>query len=592
MSTHRRSRRNAVRVLGLLGTFAPLLASANPGWATAGNYALPSGAAPVSQAMQTWRHPPQGKVAASWWVSSAANGPQAAPLAIQAALAPVAAAAAAPADTVTRLPFAVPAGQAVQVVRDATVQAVRDAVAATREVAGDLWPLTYRRNSVSANALGQPRAGQARSLRINDLPGLLSVAPELPLAEGSGPAGTRALTLEQAMALGVQNSLEVKAAGARLEAFEQTTVAAQGALLPHLDARAAVGQGRLESVSPTEQRLRKDGTVTLRQTLFDLPATREVQRQSVLSDSARLQLQAAVSTASLQVSANYLQALQARLVLELGADQERLLGELLTYVSRRAEAGGTSIAERDRVKARVANARSQQADARANLRAALRNLATLLGEAPAQLVLNVPLALSVPETAAQALDEARVANRDLVASRTEAEAAGLEAKGQRARFLPKVELEVSHARAINASGTDSYSRDTKAMVVINWSLLNGGTDLAQGRAAAARMREKQWQADDLERKLQQDLEATYASLDSVTERYTALREELVANRSVVEAFKAQLVGGNRPLLDVLDAYQRLHQSRIDLAQLVLGEVNNHAKVAHITGRLASAGLRP
>ncbi|OYU82690.1 MAG: hypothetical protein CFE45_27060, partial [Burkholderiales bacterium PBB5] len=452
----------------------------------------------------------------------------------------------------SRPAFAAPAGAAVRMARDTALQLVHDAVAATREVASDLWPLTHARPGVSANALGLARAGQARSLRINELPELLSVAPELPLAEGTGPVGTRALSLEQAITLGVQNSLDVKAAGARLEAFEQTAVAANGALLPHLDARAAMGQGRLESVSPTEQRLRKDGTVTLRQTLFDLPATREVQRQSVLSNSARLQLQAAVSSASLQVSAGYLQALQARLVLELGADQERLLGELLTYVSQRAEAGGTSIAERDRVKARVANARSQQADARANLRAALRNLATLLGEAPARLVLGVPLALAVPLTAADALGEARLANRELVASRTEAEAAGLEAKGQRARFLPKLEVELSHARAINAAGTDSYSRDTKAMLVINWSLLNGGTDLAQGRAAAARMREKQWQADDLERKLEQDLEATYASLDSVAERYTALREELVANRSVVEAFKAQLVGGNRPLLDMLD----------------------------------------
>ena len=78
----------------------------------------------------------------------------------------------------------------------------------------------------------------------------------------------------------------------------------------------------------------------------------------------------------------------------------------------------------------------------------------------------------------------------------------------------------------------------------------------------------------------------------MSERYSALRDELVANRSVVDAFQAQLVGGNRPLLDVLDAYQRLHQSRLDLAQLVLGEVGNHAKVAHITGRLAPAGLRP
>ena len=255
-------------------------------------------------------------------------------------------------------------------------------------------------------------------------------------------------------------------------------------------------------------------------------------------------------------------------------------------------AGGTSIAERDRVKARVANARAQQADARANLRAALRNLATLIGETPARLELAVPEALAVPADAAAALGEARLANRDLLASRAEAEAAALEARGQRARFLPRVELEISHSRAVNAGGLDSYSRDTKAQVVVNWSLLNGGTDLAQGRAAAARMREKQLLADDMERKLAQDLEASYASLDAVTERYNALREELVANRSVVQAFQAQLVGGNRPLLDVLDAYQRLHQSRLDLAQLVLGEVGNHAKVAHITGRLAPAGIRP
>ena len=261
-------------------------------------------------------------------------------------------------------------------------------------------------------------------------------------------------------------------------------------------------------------------------------------------------------------------------------------------LSDRAAAGGTSTAERDRVKARVANARAQQADARANLRAALRNLATLIGETPARLALAVPESLAVPQDAAAALDEARVANRDLVASRTEAEAAALEARGHRARVLPRVELELSHTRAVNAGGLEAYSRDTKAALVVNWSLLNGGTDLAQGRAAAARMREKQLLSDDLERKLQQDLDATYASLDAVAERYSALHDELLANRSVVDAFQAQLVGGNRPLLDVLDAYQRLHQSRLDLAQLVLGEVGNHAKVAHITGRLAPAGARP
>jgi adhesin transport system outer membrane protein len=100
------------------------------------------------------------------------------------------------------------------------------------------------------------------------------------------------------------------------------------------------------------------------------------------------------------------------------------------------------------------------------------------------------------------------------------------------------------------------------------------------------MQEKQLRADDTQRKLDQEVEAAYAALDAVNERYAALREELQANRTVVEAFKAQLVGGNRPLLDVLDAYQRLHQSKTDIAQLVISEVQNHVKVAHLTGRLA------
>lgn len=489
-------------------------------------------------------------------------------------------------------------------------QLVIDAWAATREVAADLLPLGMPRsansatapaldlpgsaNSASALALGLAGPSQARSLRLGELPALLAVSPELPLDDGAAASGaaSRPLSLQQAIALGVSHSLEVQAADAKLESFRQAALAARGALLPHLDARAAVGHGRLESVSPAEQRARKDGSITLRQSVFDLPAIREAQRQNMLTESARLQWQAAVSSASLQVSTSYLQALQARLTLELGSSHERLLGELLSYISQRAEAGGTSIAERDRVKARVANARSQQADARANLRAALRTLATLIGEAPSRLVMAVPDALAVPLDAASALDEARQTNRELVAGRTEAEAAALEARGQRARFLPRLELEVSHNRAVNNGGSESYSRDTKAMLVVNWSLLNGGTDLAQGRAAAARKREKELLADDLERKLEQDLEASYASLDAVADRYSALREELLANQSVVSAFQAQLVGGNRPLLDVLDAYQRLHQSRLDLAQLVLGEVGNHAKVAHITGRLARAGSRP
>ncbi len=430
--------------------------------------------------------------------------------------------------------------------------------------------------------------GSARSARIVELPTLLQVAPALPLAEKTNTPAGRPLTLEQAMALGVGHSLDVRAAGERRTSFEETARASAGALLPKMDARAAVGSGRLESIEPHYTRTRKDGSITFSQPLYDLSATREMQRQRVLTQSSELQRQAATSAASIDVSAAYLQALQLRLNYELSSEYEKMLDELLAYINERASAGGTSNAERDRVRARVSNARAQMADSRANLRTALRNLESLIGEVPGNLDMTVPAALGVPADPEDALIEARQYNRDLVAARTEAVAAGLEAESYRSRLLPRVSVELSHNRAVNAAGTDSYTRDSKAMLVVSWNLLNGGTDLAQDRAAAARMREKHLRADEAERKLRQDLDAAYASLDAVGERYNAMRDELVANRAVVEAFRAQLVGGNRPLLDVLDAYQRLHQSKLDIAQLVVGEVQNHVRVAHLIGRLADA----
>ncbi len=430
------------------------------------------------------------------------------------------------------------------------------------------------------------RDARDRATRLRELPSTIGIPLALPLVDEAGAAAaTAGLSLQEALELGLTHSFEVKAAQARLESFEHTARAAFGARLPQVEARAAVGDGTLSSVTPHEQRVRKDGTITLRQALFDQPAVREHQRQETLARVAALQLQSAVAEASVDIATAYLQTLQARILLLLGREHEAALDRLLTLINERARGGGTSLAERDRVQARVANARAQMAESRAAMRSALRRLATRIGRTPSTLLLELPAALDVPSDMPQAQDELRRMNRELLASRTEVTAAALEALVHRARLLPKLEAELSHSRTVNSGGTAGYTRDTRGMLVVSWPLYSGGTDLAQQRAALAREREKQALADDLRRRIEQDLETAYSALDTVGSRFTALREELVANTSVVAAFQAQLVGGNRPLLDVLDAYQRLHTSRVELATLVIGEAQNHVRVAHLTGRL-------
>lgn len=416
------------------------------------------------------------------------------------------------------------------------------------------------------------------------LPQLLNLPSLLPLGGTAAPA-EGAMALGDAALQALAGNPEVQAARWREESFAETRNAARGALLPKLELRMARGRGHLGSNDPPLTLARADNSAVLSQAVFDEPARQEWNRQSLLAASAEAQRAGVESTAMLDGGSAFLSALQARITLALAADYEQLLQELLRYISERAAAGGTSPAERDRVSARVANVRSSLADSRAALAAALRNLQRLTGATPPALALDRVALLPLPADADDALAQARGANFDLRAARIEQQAAEAERRGHRGRFLPRVGVELSQTRSANASGTESYTRDTKAMAVITLPLVNGGSDWAQMRAAEAHRNELEARQQATERKIVQDIETAYANLRASSERFASVKDELDGNRKVVEAFRAQLVGGSRPLLDVLDAYQRLHQSRLDLVQVLVGTTQNEWRIAHLTGRL-------
>jgi outer membrane protein TolC len=427
--------------------------------------------------------------------------------------------------------------------------------------------------------------------RLLELPALLTMEPSKNAAASttvSVAVSSQASDLKTAARLGLSNSLEVEAARQRLETFGHTRDAARGALLPRADARFAVGRGTLASAEPRLSLDRKEYTATLRQALLDEPARRELTRQGVLTDSAELQLSGAASNALLESAGAWLAVLQARVSVQLGIEYTTLLDELSRYITERAAAGGASPADRERVRGRVANVRASMADANAALKVATRNLTRLTGTAPTAIALNFSAAeFSVPAEREAARELALSQNSELLAARAEVIAAEVERDIARSRFLPRVELELTHSRTTNSGGQDNYSRDTRGMVVVSVPLANGGADLAQVRASTSRRGELQAKAGNVERKLSQELETAYANLEASGQRYSAVRDELEANAKVVAAFRAQMLGSNRSLLEVLDAFQRLHQSRLDLTQSLVSEAQSQLRVAHLTGSLAT-----
>ncbi len=457
--------------------------------------------------------------------------------------------------------------------------------------------------SLAAAAMAWPSCAQTQTQpptpTVAALPELLGVPARLPLVEaGAAPAdaapgaaappGPPLLSLRGAALLTLAQSPDVRAARYRAESFFHNQRAARGALLPRLDLRHAQGRGEQGSIDPAPQNERVDAQATLRQALFDAPAYTEWRRQGQLIQAAELQLDSAGSEALLEAAGAYVAVLQSGLALQLGADYQALLDELLRYVSERAAAGGTSNADRDRVRARVANVRGSLSDSRAALDVALRQVERLTGLTPAQLDLMDAVPLELPADVQAASSQASAVNPALRASRVEADAVQEERRAIRRRDWPRVELEVSHASNRNSAGTIGQQYDTKVMVVVSVSLLNGGTDHAQASAAAARGMELQARTERVERRLRQELDSAYSNLAAGRARFQSVRDELDNNRRVVEAFRAQMVGGTRPLLDMLDAYQRLHQSRLDLVQVVASVTLAEWRVAHLSGSLRGA----
>lgn len=415
---------------------------------------------------------------------------------------------------------------------------------------------------------------------------LLQLPKLLPLEE-EGPA----LSLLDAAQMGLNNNPEAEAARWRVKSFEATSRAALGALLPRLELRFAAGKGRLSNSAASNALTRQDISAVLTQPVYDEAARQEWGRQKQLVGSAKAQLDGAESQAVLDTGMAWMSILQNRVSIELGQEYTALLNELERYISERVAGGGASPAERERVTARVANVRAGLIDNQAGLKAALRNFQRLTNITPSALNLDEVPTLELPDRVLTAQDMARTQNAEIRVSRAEREAAESERLVRRGAFLPRVAVELSHTRSLNSAGTEAKSTDTKGMMVMTMSLLNGGADMAQMMASEARRNELDSRTEVARRRVVQDLETAYTNLSASTQRLAAVREELVANRKVVEAFRAQLTSGNRQLLDVLDAYQRLHQSRLDLLQLVVNTTQIEWRVAHLTGRLQSLAVR-
>ncbi|MBI5430674.1 MAG: TolC family protein [Nitrosomonadales bacterium] len=463
---------------------------------------------------------------------------------------------------------------------------------------------------VKETAVGDISAlGKARAKLLAEMNKSLTVA--LPPAEflsqlDSGVTRVENLSLFDAMALSLGYSNDVAASSAHRDTTEYLATASLGAMLPHVDIRINAGR---ESSSPSSvtklpnfDRLahdthnRKDSQVTVRQTLMDLPAYFERQRQNLLLKAAENNLSNAQERVAYDTLVSFLKLIQLRLSVVMAENYETELKKLLEYMNARVQAGGATKADMQRVRGRVLNTASAVIEAKGAYESGLVEFKRLTGVVPTSVAIPENLLPVLPRDFDTAMAAAIQNNFELQAALRDMESVSQERRAMQSRFSPKFDIELSAVRTYNAGGIVAsdpipnstlypVQDDKRAMFVMSWNLLNGGADMMQAKALASKRLEYEYRAKDIQRKLEESLRINFNALRAVNGRVNGVKQEMESNDIVLAAFNEQLFAANRSLLDVLDAYQRQYNSRTELARLLIAEATASLQMLRNMGKL-------
>ena len=400
------------------------------------------------------------------------------------------------------------------------------------------------------------------------------------------------MSLSQAVSSGVMTNPEYGVVAASRRATDEELNQARALYYPSIDLRADGGVERTDSTSTRasgdddETFTRYDAQLTLTQMLFDGWSTRyENERQKNRVQSSAFRVKETSELTGLAIVEAFLEVMRQRELLGITRENVAEHVAIMGMIEDGVNAGRSTAADLEQIKARLAAARAQESTVRQQLRNAEADFQAEVGEMPKDLVMP-----AVPVNAIAADVEAEVKNAlamspTLDVRESDIEVAYNEYKGTGSTLYPQFDLQLGARQGHNLGGVEGRDRSASALVVMNWNLYRGGGDVARVREFKHRHQQAKEERSNTARQLENDIRQTWASMVSAGERAKEFSGQSAANGEVVRAYKDQFSLDRRTLLDVLDAQNELFVSRSNTINAEFLEIFSVFRLLALKGQL-------
>jgi outer membrane protein len=284
-------------------------------------------------------------------------------------------------------------------------------------------------------------------------------------------------------------------------------------------------------------------------------------------EAGRATLRAVEGDVFTQAVAVYMDVIRDRSIVELNANNVKVLETNLEATQDRFKIGDLTRTDVAQSEARLQLGRSQLAISQGNEIASEATYRQVVGHNPGVLAPPPPLP-PLPATPDEAVRIALTDNPDLVSVVRQARAAGYDVNVARAGRLPTLSG-VASADYLNqiTGGTNGLDRAGTATAIG----VSGSIPIFQGGLTSARIRQAQALEGQLgeqvvgtERAVVQATRAAFANYDAAQRAIQSQTVAVQANELALEGARAEQSVGTRTVLDVLNAEQELLQSQVAL----------------------------
>ena len=378
------------------------------------------------------------------------------------------------------------------------------------------------------------------------------------------------ITMQDAVRTGLVTNPEYGVVAASRRATDEELEQGEALFLPSIDFAGDFGfehsddpatRGGIDD-DDEENLFRSEAGLTLTQLLFDGYESKfEVLRQKARINSAAHRVRETSELVGLAIVQSYLEVMRQRQLLVIARQNVADHISILDQVQDGVDAGRTTQADFEQVRARLAAAKATESNTRNALRNAEAEYITEVGDKPGQLTMPVipydALAASVDEEVEKVL--AYSPTLDIFAA--DIEVAHAEAIQTRSTQYPQVDLQLNGRVGNDINGVEGVDRSASALVVVNWNLYRGGADIARAREFLHRHQQAKEARTEASREVTNEVRQSWAAMIAAGEQAREFASQAEANVEVVKAYKDQFTLDRRTLLDVLDAQNELFVSR-------------------------------